>query len=1161
MMSYTPAQQKAIYLSGNSLLVSAAAGAGKTSVLTERVLRILSDTENPCDADKLMILTFTEAAADEMRKRIIDALREAVAKDRKNAHLKRQLSLVPCAKISTIDSACLDIIRRNIGVLGIDPQFSVLDKNKDDLMKSEQLTEFLEQLYERADSDSEIREVITYFTDGKTDNGLFDALMCGSEYLQTEPWPEEYIEKVCAMPSDNIFESIPNLQSVICKRLEYICNGFEKVRNIALSTNCDKLCDVYETETPAIKKTFDFCISGDFDGAVIAANEVVFVRHPAHYAKYGDIKKEWQQCQAIRNKLKPLFFKIRENFLFASSKILLDDRRTELKVIKKYLHLCNEFNNVLLEKRRRLRYITFNDMEKYALSLLVKNSSGEKTELAKELSKELFEIIVDEYQDCNRLQESIFNALSKDGKNIFTVGDVKQSIYCFRGAEPTLFLQKQTDSVYPDGDTLTLPSKLNLSHNFRSHPLILDFVNRVFDPIMTESRGGIDYQKEHRLESGGLYGDTDKAGVDITFVVPSGKPDAASKTQLEAECVAKRIKSLIGNETFYDVKKKCVRTVTAGDIAILMSAPKKRGAFYEKALENEGIGCINNNPSEKYLDTPEVRDLLAFLQVIDNPYNDIPLVTLMCSEYFGFNAEELGAVRNGRKNMMFYDAVREYAKTDEKTQAFVNRIESLRSLSLTTDVYGIISAVYESSGILLRLASKKGGESQRANLLLLADFASDFESSRYKGLFAFVNYILKLTDKSSAMPAAKLRKSDGCVNILSIHHSKGLEYPVVFLVNTDDLLAYPERNNVLFSSASVGTRIKDAAAHRRYSSIFRNIIMWEKDLEEMYEDMRLLYVALTRARARLYITACSGIEQLRKTVLDVYNADAVPDDADVETHATFMKWMLFSILKSSNASKLCEIADVLPNPVTDTAFTVNIEMCSDEKEEVAAQICRSDVTVDTETVKSNIERKYKFEADTLVPAKMSVSEIKQKKGTVSVSKTPRFMQGGVEGRDRGNATHAFLQFCNFDNITDQVSLENEIARLLSKDFISSNDASLIDRQKTLRFLTSDTMRELSKDALCRKEERFVFGIPANEILDTESTESVTVQGIIDCMYVKDGFVTIVDYKTDRVQDEKTLIDRYAVQLDIYARALFETEGLKTSKKLIYSFSLEKFIEV
>lgn len=1165
-MSFTETQSKAATLSGDSLLVSAGAGAGKTTVLTERVRLILTDEQKGVSADRLLILTFTKAAAAEMRERITETMRLELKKDPHNEYIKKQISRLPCAQICTIDSACLNIIRQNFSALSLDPQFTPIDTDREELMKAEELDDFMEELYDIADTDPKTQAVIEYFTKGRDDRSLKTAIDSGSDFLLNQPYPKKYIQKACDASITDPFDIIPDLQDILVLKLTDIINEYDR---LALRTVIDSHAEFYRNECEYMELTLKWVKAGDFDKAVESAFLVCFKTHK----KPEELdKEEWQFFKDKREELKKWFLKERSEFLYAPSSRVIQDRLAALPIIRRYLELCDELNERLWNKRRKLRYMSFNDMEKLTLSLLVKDLDGAtvvKTELAKELSETIDEMIIDEYQDCNRLQELIFKALSKDGKNMFMVGDVKQSIYRFRNAQPDLFVKKQNDSIYPEGDVLTSPSKLDLLENFRSHPKILDFVNAVFYPLMTKDRCGIDYKNGHALVSGGLYGESTDGGVEIDLVLTNDAPDAASRALLEARHVARRIKSIVGSELIYDIKSKSTRTVKLSDIAVLMKAPKTNGALYEQALKEEGIEYINNNPSEKYLETDEVMDLLAYLQVIDNPYNEIPLVTLMYSDYFSFTASELGAIRAFDKDAAFFDAVTEYAKQDAKTKAFVDTVDRLRSISFTTDVYGIINAIFSSSGVLMRLASQDGGDTACENLQLILDFAREFESARYKGLFSFINFVNKLIDKDSAIPPAKLRKNGECVSILSIHGSKGLEYPVVFVVNTASIGKQDSFGDILLSVQGVGDTIKDQKNHREFKSVFYNTLKTLERREKYNEQMRLLYVALTRAKSRLYITASLDAVSAEKLILKADMQKDIITYKDIYHSPHLFKWMVYALINTKSATPFRVMAGLLPTDGKDGLFLVNVvngtELDAQKTEDTAIY---TPVFVDKEHVKRMVSRQYAYTPDTLVPAKLSVSEIKgmardtdgkeliHKELTL---KKPRFMQGGVTGADRGNATHRFLQFCKFSNITDSDSFDKELARLTEDRFISKNDAELVDKDKILRFLENETMRHLETNGESRKEERFVFTMPACEILDTDSREHITVQGVIDCFYIIEGKAVIVDYKTDYVKDEKTLIDRYKTQLDMYEKALYQLEKIQTLHKYIYSFCLEKFI--
>lgn len=1147
-MNFTSDQQKAIDLGGNSLLVSAAAGSGKTAVLTERVVqKLLSD--NPVMLDRLMILTFTNAAADEMKSRISDSLTARLLESPNDRVIRAQLSLLPSAQISTIHSACLAIIRENFEALGLDPRFSVGDEARLALQKSDTLYEFVEDLYEKADTDPDAKAVIEVLSRGRDDGILFDMLDSGSRFLEKLPFCEQFINDTLTM------DFRADALEILKKELAPVIDGYTNLISIAHPVAAEFI----GIEFDRILAVYNFIKKGDFDSAADASALVEFKNYLRYSKKLGGDPDEWKQHSALRAELKKQYQSITGRFLYAKSAQINADRQTETGFLKSFFNLCLRLNDILLQKRRSDRVVSFDDIEKYTLSLLVESFDGNtlvKTDLARSLSARYDEIIVDEYQDCNDTQDLIFRALSRDEKNIFTVGDVKQSIYRFRGAQPKLFLKKQDEFVTADKNPLVSPSKINLSCNFRSHPTVLSFVNRVFSMLMTKERA-IDYSDGHGLVPSHLFDKSDASGVDVTMIVTndSQKLVRASRIEVEARYVAGRIKQIVGNEIIYDAKKKCERLVEPRDVAILLYAPKSCGLLFERALLKEGLECQNNNPSEKYLEAPEVRSAVAFLQAIDNPYDDIPLISAMYSDCFGFDADELGTIRADNKGVPFYDAVKTHAKTDKKCADFVNMLSQLRALSLTCTVYDLICAMYEKSGMLLIAKDEK----QRANLMLLSELAAAYEADSYRGLFAFINYLLKLSDLSDKLPSASLKGTDNCVNLLSIHHSKGLEYPVVFVADCGADLKHALRDEIVFDSDyGVGCNVRDSAAHREFSGIMRNIIGYRQSIAEICEDIRLLYVAMTRAQSRLYITGCMGAKEAEDMITDCIR----DGENEIYKKPSYLKWIAASIINTKNAAPLYNLTDITASGSDECEAKVNVVFVDEvlDTEPVGDDEKKSVPTISKEKVKELISRTPDY--NTEVPAKLSVSEIKGIKSGDGLPaadfKKPRFLQGGVTGADRGSATHKFLQFCDFESIFDKESFEKEKDRLVEYHFITKTEASLTDGEKIIEFLTSDIMKSLLKSASYYKEKRFMFTLPANE-LGIEGNDQIIIQGVLDCYFITDGGAVIVDYKTDRVTNERELIDRYRVQLDMYEKALFVTDGITTHKKYIYSFALSRFI--
>ncbi len=1147
-MGFTTDQQKAIDLGGNSLLVSAAAGSGKTMVLTERVVNKLLATP-PVWLDRLMILTFTNAAADEMKTRISKRLLERLLESPDNDIIRKQLSLLPSAQISTIHSACLAIVRENFETLGLDPRFSVGDETRLSLQKTETLQEFVEDLYENIDTDPDAKIAIDTFVRGKNDSELFSVLSSLSEFLEKQPYCDLFIKEANAM------DFYDDALKILDDGLAEIINAYNEL----LTEVHPIVADFLNDETDSITAVHTQIKNGNLDGAYKASKNVVFQTYPTMKQDCDFDGDLWKAQGKIRGKIKEDYLGVISKFLYASPKTMSDDRKKEMVALNSVFNLCKRLNGILLEKRKADRLVSFDDIEKYALTLLVENYDGvtlKKTELAKSLSSRYDEIIVDEYQDCNETQDLIFRALSNDEKNIFTVGDVKQSIYRFRRAQPNLFLKKQADFKDAHENPLTAPSKINLSCNFRSHPRVLSFVNRIFYRLMTKEYA-IDYRDGHELIPSNLFDSTDASGVDVTMLVSTDaqKATRASRMEIEARYVADKIKKIIGNEVIYDAKKKCERLVRPSDIAILLLAPKGCGSVFEKALNDAGLDCQNNNPNEKYLDTPEVRAAVALLQAIDNPYDDIPLISAMYSDFFGFDQNELGTIRANNKNMPFFDAVKNYAKTDKKCADFVELLSALRALSLTCTVYDLINAMYEKSGMLILVKDEK----QRANLMLLSELAAAFEEDSYRGLFAFIDYLTKLSKDDAKLPSARLKGSDDCVNLLSIHHSKGLEYPVVFMCDCGADIQYKPKTTLLYDSDfGIGGAVRDDKNHREFVGIMRSIIVKKLAHSNLCECIRLLYVALTRPTSRLYITGCFGAAEAEEMITGCAKGDAV------SKKPSFLKWVIQSIIDTKSAHPLCAFAGI--SPVGDNECEANVNIVCDEdvfeKSDKTQTATKTQSVFDKEKVKALITRELDYNTD--IPAKLSVSEIKVvMSGKTQVSadfKKPRFLQGGVTGADRGSATHKFLQFCDFGSIYDNESFEKEKNRLVEYEFITKTEASLTDGDKIIEFLTNDIMKDLLKCGEFYKEKRFMFTLPAFE-LGIDGSEQVIIQGVLDCYFITQDGAVIVDYKTDRVSDEGELIDRYRVQLDMYEKALFVTEGIKTYKKYIYSFALSKFILV
>ena len=1141
-VNFTDEQKQAVVSTGDSLIVSAAAGSGKTAVLSERVAELLCDAERPVSPDSVMVLTFTDAAAAQMRRRITDKLRDRAAAEPDNAYVRAQLLSLPAARIGTIHSACFDLIRKNFEALDVDPQFSVADENVAAAVREQVLDDFIEELYGRAETDRDVDAFISAMERGRDENTLLTTLEAVCGFLENEPFPGRFVKRLSEPCGDEPFSLFPPQYFALPleRGLEHVSQLARKLIELACDEGDeehyanDKWRETYAAELEGVNAVLEAVRQRDYDKAYERARGLSFVTHRGPKAN-----------TPLRNGYKKEFEQLRAQYLGADGKQTVADRAAELALARRAAELALEFTARLEERFKELRLITFSGAERYALRLLV-NDDGSRTELAKKLSDGISEIIVDEAQDCSRIQDCIFGALSRNNKNLFKVGDVKQSIYCFRSAFPKLFTDLLGGSERAEGRTLTAPSRIDLAHNFRSHPKVLAFVNRIFSGLMTDGRGGIDYADGHELRNGGLYDGVDLSEVKLTLLLDDGAELAGSRREAEAELVAERISGIIGKLDIYDAGLGAVRKARASDVALLLRTPNSNGRVYEDALHRRGVGCVNSNKGASCLETRHVRDLLAYLGTIDDPYDDVRLITLLHSAYCGYTAADLGRVRAAKRGVSFYEALCEYAKSDRRSAEFLKELDTLRALSQVSTVYELINILFERSGVLLRTAAQPDGDAVRGDLMMIAELAAQFESTRYRGLFAFLEYIAKKAENGADLPAAQSGGAD-CVCMMSIHKAKGLEFPIVFLADCAGAIVPHARAAVLCDAElGAGAYVRDGVRHREFEAPGYRVIKQKQWREALDEDMRLLYVALTRAATHLYMTAA-----LKREDAEALIRDGVSDPYRTPT---FLKWIIGFGGPVPDA-----FADLAGIPAGAALYGGEVVTVSDESDVSGQSEPQAQAVIPARRVDELLARKYPFETSVKVPAKLSVSEIKNAAYHTAYKVRPRFTAGST-GADRGNATHHFLQFCDFSRVTDRQSLESEIARLVTDEFITAREAELTDKERVLRFLTCERMKALGGTTV-HKEQRFLFTLPAREVTELDSDEPVVVQGVIDCWYETPDGAVILDYKTDAVNEPGELIRRYGVQLELYEKALEQLYSVKVTHKLIYSFALEQFIEI
>ena len=1169
-MKFSQAQQMAVYARNNALLVSAAAGSGKTAVLVERVIQKLLAGG---DISRLMIVTFTNAAAAEMRRKIETALEERLSEQPQNEHIAEQLMRLPSAQISTVHAACKIILEQNFEAADIDPGAVIGDEAALDILFEDILEDFTDELFENAREDETLKAFVDFFAGGRSDDKLRGVLKSGYDYLNSQPFPE-----LCdAVPIQNIFDRLPQdcLYRYIHSVLEQAAEQYRFIlAQVPAELAESKLGMGLQAETDMVRSALQLLEKRDFDALRRHLTEYRFFTWNTRGKIYEPFAELTQHLKTQRAEAKDALTGLTSDVFYQEEAAHLADARLSAQQISTLLSLAEQLRGRFRTAKKQRGVLSFDDLEHGALRVLIerynpKTDTFVPTEAALELRQNFDEIIVDEYQDTNQKQDLIFRALSRSEENIFMVGDMKQSIYRFRGACPELFAEKRARSHKAEQTELTEPSYLYLNQNFRSHPDILAFANQVFSQAMSPALGQVCYDDNEALHTGGLY-PADSAGY-VELDVLIREDDELSNMQAEADFVADKIAALYGTP-FYDVKAGAVRSLTYSDMAILCRTATGVADFFEQALARRGIGCLNNNPDKQFLDLWEIKMLRAFLQVLDNPYRDIPLITVMYSDFYGFLPSQLAAVRRAAKNMPFYDAVRRAAETDEKCAAMLSQIEKLRARTAGKRTYEVLEDVFSETYILEKIARTPGGAARVDNMRLLLRYATEYEKNSYKGLFAFLNYLDRAGATGQILPGAGGGGQTDRVSLLSVHKSKGLEWPVCFLVGAGNVRRKNEgQKSPFISDRTLGCAVKMRRDEDfyEYGELGYTLIAnsgWDAELSE---EMRVLYVALTRPKTHLFITACGDRAAMEKS-MEAYDYRGEHAAAFLKKSPSFLKWMLYALKDQQALQPLVSAFERGTAGNGTLPFTCQVQTVG-RNTSTAASISAQAPSVDLEAAAALCRQKYAFQTQTELPIKLSVSEVKAMRENDPQAlpliekrlsrRTPAFISGRPDGNVRGSALHKFMQFADFSLLAAPGGIDREADRLEREAFLSKEEIALVERQKVLHFVQQPIFKDMISADVLEKEKRFFFSLPARELFDVADSAPILLQGVLDCYYEKNGRLYIVDYKTDRLKSEAEFSERYGVQLRLYRRCLRQILGKEADKLYIYSFELDKVIEI
>lgn len=1169
---WTSEQKKVIELHDRNILVSAAAGSGKTAVLVRRIIEMISGRQKPVDIDRLVIVTFTNAAAYEMKQRILDAIGERMKTEPDNLHLRRQQTLVNHAQITTIDSFCLNVIRNYFSEIDLDPGFKVADEGELKLLMADVMNELIEDYYNAGTK--EFYDFVECYTPEKTDERLGDYILNLYRAAQSSPWPKEWLsdcKKVYELNSVEEFADSDIMRYAweeVKRQIESVQTMIGEMQDMASETDGPYMyLDALNDDLIYVK---DLLLS---ENLFVCAEKI-----KAHSFARLSAKKDRAVSEDKKNSVKIMRDTVKKALAKIGEMYGNQDLTSTFSLIKQcqpvvsvYIDMALEFMERFDARKRKKNIITFNDMEHLALNILVKKD-GDRicyTHAADELSRKYEEILIDEYQDSNLVQEIILNSISRErfgSPNVFMVGDVKQSIYRFRLARPELFIEKYDSYQEEDGQY----QKIELHNNFRSRPPVLFSVNEVFEKIMKKEFGNIAYDDNARLYPAAIFPECEKdIGKTEVLLLEHENETDMSDMEAQASLCAAKIQEIVDNDNYLclDKDRKTYRKIRYGDIVVLMRNARENAEIFVNTFAELHVPALAESVSG-YFNAYEVSVLLSLLNVIDNPRQDIPLVAVLKSYFGGFSSDELAQIRTGRTDMSFYDAF--LLHEDEKKEKFLHFLGELRKEAEYKPIHELIWNIVYDTGYYDYIGSMPLGAERQANIDMLMEKAKAYESTSFHGLFNFVRYIERLKTYDVDYGEATLSsENDDVVRVMTIHKSKGLEFPVVFLVNAQRGFNNVDANQklVIDSDLGIGTDYLDAKLRIRKNTLVKRAAARKIRLANLSEEQRILYVAMTRAREKLFVTGC--VRDVAKA-MEKWNVDAERKTLtylDVMNHKSYLDMIMPAAMKENGSFAVYTIKK-------DALY----RMCQDAKakRKECGQKEQKDLTQDM------VSYRYPHKIVTM-PVKMTVSELKYLGQHVDDENSaklveedftptvPKFVSGEeeVKGAVRGSAYHKLMELMDFEACKDAASIKAYLDKCVEEGKISAQWAASINVKDVEKLVKSPFGEELCKAAAKKRlyrEKQFVMGVPADTICgEYDPEEWILVQGIVDVYYETEDGLVLADYKTDAVpygeEGKKMLKERYKKQLDYYEIALCRLTGKPVIKKSIYSFRLGEEISL
>lgn len=1258
-VSWTTEQQQVIDLRNRNILVSAAAGSGKTAVLVERIVKIITDKNHPVDIDHLLIVTFTNAAAAEMRERIGNAIEKALDEQPGNEHLLRQLTLIHNAQITTIDSFCLYVVRNHFHEIDLEPNFRIGDEGELKLLREDVLGRVLEQNYE--EPSEAFSDFVEGYASGRTDAALNEMILQLYEFSRSYPWPEKWLDSFVGIYRIENREELDRAEwlAPLTENICFVLKDCEQLLKQALAiTQQDDGPDMYEKAVQSdlekyegLSRLTSFC---ELSGAL---SDIKYDRLASSRGFEGDPDK-LELVKSLREQAKDVVKKLCKQYFFCSPEMMIEQLERTEPMLEEVVRLTKQFADEFAAAKRRKNLVDFHDVEHFALQILVDEETEKAKKTAEEFRDTFEEIMIDEYQDSNEVQETLLRSISREERgenNIFMVGDVKQSIYRFRLARPELFMKKYDSYSLEESTT----QRIDLHKNFRSREEVLTCTNDIFYKIMARSLGNVEYDAEAALYPGASYPVSADFIPEILLADSNDElledTELTDKKTLEAKIVAEEIKHLMKTQPVTDKAAGTLRAAHYSDIVILLRSLSGWADSLVEVLNENGIPA-HTVSSTGYFSTVEVQTVLSMLRLLDNPRQDIPMAAVLRSPMAGLTDEELAVLRLEDGSVPFHEAVLELAEglyeedgqkeisdseadrkqgrnADEKTEddiestahrkllKFYKKYKQLRQLVPDTPIHELIEIILRETGYGHYVAAMPAGNRRTANLNMLLEKAAAYEKTSYKGLFHFVRYIDELQKYDVDFGEADMvGENEDVVRIMSIHKSKGLEFPIVIVSGMGKNFNKQDTRSkmVLHPELGIGLDYMDGKKRIKSPTIAKKAIAKQIDLENLGEELRVLYVALTRAKEKLILTgtlkdAPEKLEFFRQQANLSKAADRPLSYLTREGASGYLDWILPAVLSYGDKYpvRIVEAAELVLDEVEN-----QLEQNEDLTERIG-EIKAADPQL-VGQLKQRFSQRYPYQVDVLRKNKYSVSELKHRamreKFEAEQEETiPAFLEEPVtptiplfiqreesveqetpnRGALRGTAVHRVMECYDF---ASEKSVYEQMEAMEKEEKITADMRALVKEQIVADFVSSETGRRMAlaqRGGALYREKPFVMGFTEEELenygfgvgSNTDSCENIyektdsdqekeeqkkvrheedltLIQGIIDVFWIEKDGIVLLDYKTDRVQQAKELIDRYETQLKLYADALervFAARKLKVKEILIYSFSLEQLI--